>query len=288
MAKLQRPSSVESYRERMNLIMEYIANHLDEKIDLPLLAGLANFSPFHFHRITRAFLGEPIVSFITRVRLETAARLLRYTDISVADIAYKVGYDAPGSLTKAFGRAYGVSPSQFRDDKEIVILKPNKMDMNLNIGKCKVVDLPPKKLIYIKLFGEYSGLDYPGTWQRLWSYVKEHKLFSAGIEHIAIYHDDPKVTEGGKLRTDLCLAIHTDASPKGEIGVKEVEGGRYAMFLYKGPYSDLGSVYDTIYAHLLPETGLELRDSHCFEKYVSDPSRTEPENLKTEIYIPVE
>lgn len=279
---------MESYRERMNIIMEYIAGHLDENIDLSKLADMANFSPYHFHRITRAHLGEPIGAYITRIRVETAARLLRYTEIPVADIAYRVGYDIPGSLTKAFRQAYGISPTELRNNKSFTIMKPVRVDEKLSIGKCKIADVPARKAIYVKLSGEYMQLDYGNAWAKLWGHVKENKLFTAGIEHLAIYHDDPKVTESDKLRADICLVIHKDTSPKGEIGVKELEGGRYAMFLYKGPYENLGSVYDTIYAKLLPESGLELRDSHCFEKYLNNPAQTPPEKLKTEIYVPVE
>jgi len=45
----------------------------------------------------------------------------------------------------------------------------------------------------------------------------------------------------------------------------------------------LGAVYDTIYGKWLPESGERLRNYHCFEKYISN-----PEKLKTEIYVPIE
>ena len=43
---------------------EYINQHLGEDIDLKSLARISNFSPFYFHRIMKAFLGEPIGTFI--------------------------------------------------------------------------------------------------------------------------------------------------------------------------------------------------------------------------------
>ena len=63
------------------LLVEYIIQHLGEDIDLKSLARISNFSPFYFHRIMKAFLGEPIGTFIVRTRTEAAARLLRYSDI---------------------------------------------------------------------------------------------------------------------------------------------------------------------------------------------------------------
>ncbi|KAA6306259.1 DNA gyrase inhibitor, partial [termite gut metagenome] len=105
---------------------------------------------------------------------------------------------------------------------------------------------------------------------------------------IVIYHDDPKVTEADKLRTDICLVLPKKAEPKGEIGVKTIEGGKYAMFLYQGSYEHLDAVYDTIYVKWLPESGQKLRNYPCFEKYINHPTNTAPEKLKTEIYIPIE
>ncbi len=284
----QRTSTVEEYQKQINVLIEYINNHLGDPIDLVRLAEVCHFSPYHFHRIIRAFMGEPIGSYIVRIRLETAAKLIRYTDLPVSEIAYKVGYDVPTSLSKAFKQQYGISPIAYRTNKDYIIMKAEKKDMQLKIKAPKVMDVPAKQAIYISLSGEYSSLDFGSTWGRLWQFVKEHKLFSAGMEHIAIYHDDPKVTESEKLRTDVCLVVQKEAKPHGDIGVKEIKGGRFAMFHYQGAYENLGAVYDTIYAKLLPENGLQLRDYHCFEKYLNHPDKTTPEKLKTEIYVPVE
>lgn len=59
------------------------------------------------------------------------------------------------------------------------------------------------------------------------------------------------------------------------------------MFLHKGAYSELINTYDGI-ADWIVESGEELRDLPIIEKYLNrDPRRTKPENLKTEIYVPV-
>lgn len=151
----------------------------------------------------------------------------------------------------------------------------------------KVEEIVAKKVIYIRLVGKYSELDFPGTYAKLWGFVKAKKLFTAGIEHLCVYYDDPNVTESAKLRTEVCLVVHKPVEAEGEIEVKELAGGRYARFLYQGPYTNLGAVYDTIFSEWLPESRYEIRDAPVFEKYISNPERVAPEKLKTEIYIPV-
>jgi AraC family transcriptional regulator len=281
-------STREEYLKRVNIVVDYINNHLDEELDLQKLAEMSNLSTYHFHRIMKAFLGEPLGAYIIRVRLETAVRLLRYTDLPVEQIAYSVGYEMPSSLSKSFKQFYDITPQEYRNNKNFVIMKPVQLNPDLKLKSPKVIELETKKAIYIRLNGAYSELDFCGTWGRLWAYVKEQKLFSAGIEHISIYHDDPKVTTSEKLRTDVCLVLPKPAEPKGEIGVKEIAGGKYAVFLYQGPYTNLRIVYDTIFAQWLPGSGYELRNAPLFEKYVNDPSRTEEAKLKTEIYIPLQ
>ena len=56
----------EEYQKCVNVVVEYINQHLGEDIDLKSLARISNFSPFYFHRIMKAFLGEPIGTFIVR------------------------------------------------------------------------------------------------------------------------------------------------------------------------------------------------------------------------------
>ena len=283
----KKESTLEEYHKRMNVVVEYINNHLGEDIDLTLLAEISNFSPFHFHRIMKAFLGEPIWTFIVRTRIETAARLLRYTDMTVESIAYRVGYGAPSSLSKSFKQFYGVSPNQFRNNKDYIIMKPSNVKPELNIT-ISVEERPSKNLIYIRLTGPYDSHDYAGTWGRLYQYIGELQIPFNQVEHIAIYPDDPKVTAPDKLRSELSLAVPQPVVPKGEIGVKDLAGGKYAVFRYKGPYTNMAAVYDTIYAHWIPEKEYKLRDAYVYECYLNNPADTAPDDLLTEICVPVE
>ena len=68
----QKKTTKEEYQKCVNVVVEYIIQHLGEDIDLKSLARISNFSPFYFHRIMKAFLGEPIGTFIVRTRTEAA------------------------------------------------------------------------------------------------------------------------------------------------------------------------------------------------------------------------
>ena len=277
----------EEYQKCVNVVVEYINQHLGEDIDLKSLARISNFSPFYFHRIMKAFLGEPIGTFIVRTRTEAAARLLRYSDIPIADIAYRIGYSSPSSLSKVFRQFYGISPLEYRNNKNFVIMKPAIIRPDLEL-KSEIKSIPARNVIYIRLSGDYKLNDYGGTWGRLWQFIKEQKLPMGDFSPLCIYHDDPKVTPAEKLRTDVCMVMPVQVAPKGDVGFKTLPAGRYAIFLYKGPYDNLQAVYDTIYGKCLPEMECTLRDEPSAERYLNNPCETAPEKLLTEIYIPVE
>ena len=240
----QKKTTKEEYQKCVNVVVEYIIQHLGEDIDLKSLARISNFSPFYFHRIMKAFLGEPIGTFIVRTRTEAA-------------------------------------------NKNFVIMKPAIIRPDLELKK-EIRNVSERNVIYIRLTGDYKLNDYGGTWGRLFQFIKEQKLPMGDFSPLCIYHDDPKVTPAEKLRTDVCMVMPVKVAPKSDVGFKVIPAGRYAIFLYKGPYDNLQAVYDTIYGKYLPEMECTIRDEASAERYLNNPCDTPPEELLTEIYIPVE
>ena len=274
------------YVQRINKVVAYINNHLDETLDLKTLANEAALSDFHFHRIFKALKGEAIGGYITRLRLEATARLLRYTALTIEEIAFNIGYETPASLSKAFKKQYSISPTEYRTNKDTYIMKKEIINPDLALKTPKIVILEPKNLIYVALTGAYGSLDYGKAYEQLWAVIKAQKLFTKGIESICISYDDPKITEGSLQRSDVCLAIHKLATPQDEVSCKTLAGGKYAVFFYQGSYENLSQVYDTAVRWVIDHQ-YTLREEPFFEKYLNDARRTPKEKLKTEIYIPI-
>ena len=274
------------YIQRINKVVAYINNHLDETLDLKTLTNEASLSEFHFHRIFKALKCEAIGGYITRLRLEATARLLRYTALTIEEIAFNIGYETPASLSKAFKKQYGISPTEYRTNKDTYIMKKEIINPDLALKAPKIVTLEPKNLIYVALTGAYGSLDYGKAYEQLWAVIKAQKLFTKGIESICISYDDPKITEGSLQRSDVCLAIHKPATPQDEVSCKTLAGGKYAVFFYQGSYENLSQVYDTAVRWVIDHQ-YTLREEPFFEKYLNDARRTPKEKLKTEIYIPI-
>lgn len=103
-----------AYAQRIDRVIDYLRENLHRPVKLAELARVACFSEFHFHRIFGAVSGETLNSFTTRLRLEKAARLLRYSQQSLTDIALACGFSSSATFSRAFRAGYGTSPSEFR------------------------------------------------------------------------------------------------------------------------------------------------------------------------------
>lgn len=283
--------TVKTYFERINIVLQFIDNHLGDSLDLDYLAGISCYSPFHFHRIMRAYLGESLGSYIQRTRMNVVAQLLRYTDLQVAEIAYKVGYDTPSSLNKVFRKRFGVTPGYFRNNKEFQLSMNGKTKHKIGMNN---LTLEPEyrriadfRVIYVTAIGAYGDHNTEQAWKTVCSFAGRKHLFGRETEFLGISYDDPNNTAPELCRYEACLTIKSEVKPDGKVGVKSVAGGNYAVFKLTGPFNLLAPSYDYIYGEWVPKNNVELGDRPCFEKYMNSPDRTAPEKLETEIWIPL-
>jgi AraC family transcriptional regulator len=105
---------------------------------------------------------------------------------------------------------------------------------------------------------------------------------------LGLCHDDPEVTPPEKIRYDVCLVVDESFEPQGEIGVQVIAGGDYAVTTHQGPYETLNETYGKLCGQWIPRNGRTLRSAPCYEVYLNDPEGTEPEELLTDIYMPLE
>ena len=99
---------------RVRRTLEYIESHLDEDISLDALARQACLSKYHFHRLFRQAVGEPVHRYIRKRRMEHAARELAETDRPIIEIALNCRYASQEAFSRAFERVYALTPGRYR------------------------------------------------------------------------------------------------------------------------------------------------------------------------------
>ena len=84
-ARNERLAPLAAYTQRMNRVLDHIDKHLDESLEVAALAAIAHFSPFHFHRVFTAWMGETLGDYLRRRRIEVAAARLEQVLVEFSD-----------------------------------------------------------------------------------------------------------------------------------------------------------------------------------------------------------
>jgi AraC family transcriptional regulator len=101
---------------QMKRIIDYIQAHLNQDLSLEALAQQIGFSAYHFARLFRQTTGESPHRFVLHKRIEAAQRLLKETDLPLAQIALEVGFPDQSHFTHAFKRRLGLTPYKYRQE----------------------------------------------------------------------------------------------------------------------------------------------------------------------------
>jgi transcriptional regulator GlxA family with amidase domain len=101
-------------RDELRDLQHWIGEHLDADLGVEALAGRAAMSPRHFARAFAAQVGVTPARYVARVRVEAARRRLEESADPVESIAAACGFGTPETLRRAFHRAFGVAPAEYR------------------------------------------------------------------------------------------------------------------------------------------------------------------------------
>lgn len=288
------------YTERMLKVLQYIQRHLDETLSLEKLAELAYFSPFHFHRIFRGMVGESVKGHIRRLRLERAALRLKADRRSVTEIAFEAGFESHEAFTRAFRAMFGTAPRNYRLSQRVftttkgsIHYYPNGQitDFNHDILEnekmnVKLISLETMKVAYVHHVGPYN--ECKQAWETLCTWAGPQGLIRPGCMLLGLCYDDPDVTPLEKIRYDACIRINSNMEADGDIGVQTIESAEYAMQTHFGPYEQLSQTYAQLCGQWVPTHGYEIACKPSIEIYQNSPEDTEPEDLITDIYVPLE
>ncbi len=293
------------YDECINVIIEYIENNLSKDISLEILAKQSNFSLYHFCRVFKSVTKESPASFIRRKRLLKSIHYLINTSLSIAEIAYKSGFNSASNFNTNFKKQYLVTPSIYRInnsknekdfsnyEKDFNYLKCNNITSkggllnriwNMNI---KTIELPKIEVAYIRNTGSYLSLD--NLWIKLVKWGLGNVSSLDNVHFIGTPLDDVTESREHDCRYDACISLPEDFV-KGEhddVLYKEIPGGLYLNYNFYDTSDKLFLLYQSIYDNFIPNSDYVLDDREILEYCKNNPS-TDPDNkCKVDIYIPI-
>ena len=290
----------EIYQYRINKAIDYINTNLDRKLCIDEISNEVCFSPFHFHRIFKSFVGESIYAYINRLRVEKAAALLLTTMSSVTDVAYTVGFRDSAVFARAFKGRFGCSASSWIQKKNSKIHQVH--DTSFSYSKREgdhrmitpknvcVTKISERKLIYVRNVGSFSG--NPNIFMDL-----HHRLLAELIRNpiawdrdkgfFAVYHDSSGIADDHKQRISYGV-ISEDEIPADKIlGSFRFWENDYLVACYTLANDEYGKAWTSLFRDTIPSMGLEPADGFCFENYAEDCYNSVSKKTVVRIGVPV-
>jgi len=294
----------QEYVARINRVTDYIRAYLNGDLCLDTLAEVANFSPYHFHRIFRGMTGETLNTFIRRIRAETAAmKLINNPKMTITSIAMHCGFSSSAAFAREFKTFFGMSASQFRDGgpqslrkiretdskidqsvrkngKDTILtssytegviqtLRRRTMMIEMNV---EVKELPELHVAYIRHIGPYPGI--AKAIEKLMKWAGPRGLINfPETMLLGVYHDNPEITEESKLRSSACITVPEGTPVDGEVGKMTIPGGLFAVAHVEIDLDQYGEAWDKLMGEWFPESGYQPDDRMCYEIYLNDPKQ---------------
>ena len=260
------------YSAVINQAINYIFDHMYEDITVDDVARYCSYSRYHLTRMFKEETDEALYQFIKRIRLERSAWHLKVEkEKSITEIGTKYGYSSSNFAT-AFRKHLNLSPADFRKTSEQMVEESSfshgvTLDDLEGAGKLITVEnLKGFTVVYERKKGNYHQL--PEEWCR---FVEKYEyLATEETLYIECTIDDPSITDEDHCMYELCQTVSPDqlASMKNEhILIKSFQGGKYAVYHFKGFPQFLFMVYQEIFCRWLSKTGNQLDERPILDIY---------------------
>lgn len=273
------------YQSRVNRVMDYIADHLDESLTLELLAEVSGFSPFYFHRIFKSVTGETLAEATKRLRLEKAVFLKKYSKrLTLTDIAFRCGFNSSTDFSRAFKAFYGQAPSKFDPEnisqKRKICKADEDADRYYSFGspdarhaehQVEIIKMPALNVAYLRIVNAYAEGRVVAGFDRMMGWAKQRGFDRAGAL-IGMSQDDPDITPLEKYRYDVCYTVPENTAPEGDIGVRRLPANRYACLRIQGDFQAMVEGWDYLFKLWLPNSQYQPTHDPAMEVYIKTPA----------------
>ena len=237
-------------------VLVHIQAGLDSDLSTAALAAQSGLSESSLHRRIVEATGETPRRHVERLRLERAAAQLMLRQSTILEVALDNGFASHEVFSRAFGRHFGISPSEWRERRAAGGLGQHDRKPGLSesiegaeISGTRVTELRPIRVAFLRNVGPYHEVD-GSLWGRARDRLAELGISTDGLP-LGIAQDPPHITPPERLRFDAGWTIDEDLPPECGLGQQTVGGGTYAITTYVGPFSRIGYAYELIGQRLM-------------------------------------
>ncbi len=275
--------------QRMNQVLDYIEQHLEDEIDYDRIARISLCPSGLFQRMFSILMNMPLSEYIRRRRLSSAALDLQRGESNILTIAIQYGYDSPDAFTYAFKRLHGVTPSQAKNQGIQLKLIPRLsfqmelkgvMEMNYKIIQKDAFVVIGKK-IQTNQEENKKVHTIPNFWTKLNQDGTTQKLCQVGGNKPLL-----GVCYNGKPDGSFTYLIGVEGKPSAAFESLIIPASTWAVFETHGPMPDaIFLVWKDIFQQFFPTTGYQHAGTPDFELYPT--GDVDAADYRAEVWIPI-
>jgi len=301
----------EKYEQALLSTLVHVQTNLEDDLSLETLAERVGFSAYHFHRLFRDAIGEPVKEHVRRLRLEKAAYRLKVSEEAILRLAMDAGFKTHESFTRAFQRQFGITPNEYRNyflkasrERKMQVQPKYIADYNMHdeagllpngstSKQVRVEHVRPIIVAFVRHVGAYDKIldkDSPmsALWEELFAWGNANGLINTDSLLIGIPQDDPSVTPPEKQRFDVCVQIPEFRNPSAHTGCQTITAGTFGVGRHFGSFDNLADTYVHTYDSLVTSGKYNLRAQTPFEVYSYSHVKGDIRIHFTDVYLPVE
>lgn len=273
--------------DRLNKAINYIEEHLTDKIDYEELGRIACCSSYHFQRMFTYMAGVSLSEYIRRRKMSLAAVDLQSGE-KIIDVAGEYGYDSPTAFNRAFQSIHGVAPSAVKCEGVSVKSFP-PIAFKITVKGVEEMNYRIETKDAFRIIGISHPLDkeidknftvVPQMWQ--------NAAITGTIQKLAGMMDAPPM---GLLGVSACndkeqwkyfIAV-SSTQDVAEFEEYIIPAATWAIFRGAGANQSIQELEQRIVTEWLPTSGYEYANAPDIEVYLNP----DPKNAEYEVWIPI-
>jgi AraC family transcriptional regulator len=150
----------------------------------------------------------------------------------------------------------------------------------------EIMERPALRVIGLAHRGAYNQIG--PVFEQLGAAVTEAGLWPEAIEVLGLYFDDPSQVPEADLRSLAGIAVRDGVTQPAGFAEERLAAGRFAVLRHRGPYEGLPAAWGWLMSDWLPKSGETPRAAVPCEVYRNAPGEVAPEDLLTDICMPIE
>jgi AraC family transcriptional regulator len=295
-------SAPTDYLARINRVIDSIVRDLAQPLSLQAVSEASGFSPFHFHRVFKAIVGETPNQFVKRLRLERALYLMSHSPRwSLTEVALHCGFSSSSDFSRSFKLHFGQAPRRFdlqafRDERradferllsaQYAPLRPQVRGLGANPDgfEVRLRDLPARTVAYRRVFEPFREGAAQAACERLLAWAEPRGL--ADGQWLGYMWDEPEIVAMADCRYDVALVVD-EFVPEGDIGCFRFPAMRVAEVEIRGDIHLEVRTLDWLYQTWLPRSGYMPDDHPAFEAWIGRPFSHGNEHFELACQLPV-